>query len=148
MAGSGSITEDVATQLRPAALRSRPAQRGRSGSALWAIGSRWDVIGTTDVSNRATYSLPTAYFWAVSNQVYIAGSNTPSHGGWVGFQAGDVCVFRLDGGRLRMRCSRLAPAVFEIPLQGAGPWHAHVNLNAASDEVALLPTAAEDTAGL
>jgi hypothetical protein len=82
------------------------------------------------------------------NQVYIAGKNVSGHGGWVGFEAGDVCVFRLDGARLRMRCSRLAPAVFEIPLQGAGPWHAHVNLQTPSDEVALLPTAAEDTAGL
>jgi hypothetical protein len=106
------------------------------------------VIATTDVSNRTSYNAPTAYLWACSNQVHIAGKDASGHGGWAGFQAGDVCVFKLDGARLRMRCSRLAPTVFEIPLQGAGPWHAHVNLYIASDEVALLPTAAEDTAGL
>ncbi len=35
---------------------------------------------------------------------------------WTGFQAGDVCVFKLEARRLRMRCSRLGVAIFEIPL--------------------------------
>ncbi len=90
---------------------------------------------------------PTAYLWASSNQVHFTlGRTFLATADGRAFKPA-VCLFKRDGARLRMRCSRLAPFVFEILLQGAGPWRAHVNLHDASDEVALLPTAAEDTAG-
>jgi hypothetical protein len=43
-------------------------------------------------------------------------ASDPSRSKWTGFQAGDVCVFKLEARRLRMRCSRLGAAIFEIPL--------------------------------
>ncbi len=48
---------------------------------------------------------------------------------WTGFQEGDVCVFKLEARRLRMRCSRLGAAIFEIPLlDDTGDWYIFAKL--------------------
>jgi hypothetical protein len=110
------------------------------------------IIGTTDTSNVASYSIPTSHLWAggaeAPNEVFIAGEEAPGHGGWAGFRTGDVCVFKLEQARLRMRCARIGATIFDIPLTGTGPWYAHVNLHQSNSEVVLLPTTAKDIAGL
>jgi hypothetical protein len=128
--------------------------------ASWKIrinamhGNNWlglGVVGTTGMMDQHSFQWPTAHFWASGvsnpNQVYIGGQNQSGYGGWVGFNAGDVCVFKLGPASLRMRCSRLGAAVFEIPLP-AGTWYPHTNLCGANDEVELLPASVEDAAGL
>lgn len=106
------------------------------------------VIGTIDAGNNVTYSAPTGHMWASTldypGQVYLAGALTANYGGWVGFAAGDVCIFKLERARLRMRVSRLGATIFEMPLRGAGPWYAHVNLYSSNDEAELLPVDAAD----
>jgi hypothetical protein len=124
--------------------------RALPSGEMWKIGigavSGWiglGVMGTTDVTNVNTCTLPSAHFWACSNEVRIAGANLNGHGGWQGFQTGDVCIFKLEATCLRMRIVRLGAKVFEIPLP-VGTWYAHANLHCANAEVELLPVSPED----
>lgn len=106
------------------------------------------IIGTTDTSVADTRGFVSSHLWGSLTQVYVAGQHTSSYGGWVGFQTGDVCIFKLEGEMLRMRCARLGAAIFDIPLTGAGPWYAHVNLYQPNNEVVLLPTTEKDVSGM
>lgn len=106
------------------------------------------VIGTTDVSNGSSYSIASAFMWAAgTHNTYSGGKMTPSLGGWSGFKQGDTCLFKLAGSTLRMRCERLAPALFEIPLTGS-TWYAHANLLGADDEIEVLTASALELASI
>ena len=60
--------------------------------------------------------------------MYIAGQYNGGHGGWGGWQAGDVAVFKLEAQRLSMRVRRLGDQTFTMDTNGAQNLRVHVDL--------------------
>ena len=85
------------------------------------------MIGNAQPAGNS-YNDPTSFGWGSSKQVWIAGKNNQGHGGWAGWQAGDVAVFKLEAQRLSMRVRRLGDQTFTIDTNGAQNLRIHVDL--------------------
>jgi hypothetical protein len=98
------------------------------------------VIANT-APTEVSYSDGTCYGWASMNQVYIGGKNSPSHGDWLAWCAGDEATLKLDcqARTLSMKHKRHGK-VFTIEGLPAGKtWHIHANLHGANDSLEILP---------
>jgi hypothetical protein len=86
------------------------------------------VIGNAQPADDS-YNDPTSFGWGCSTNVFIAGKNNNCHGRWVGWQAGDVAVFKLEAQRLSMRVRRLGDQTFTMDTNGAQNLRIHANLH-------------------
>ena len=107
---------------------------------LWA---HLGVIGNAQPAD-VSYNDPTCFGWGAASQVWIAGQNNDSHGGWVDWQAGDVAVFKLEAQRLSMRAQRLGDQTFTMDTNGAQNLRIHVCLHSSPTRVQLSQAEPED----
>ena len=85
--------------------------------ATIASGSRFMPLGVIGNGGPGamSYGDATTFAWAGNvNQVYIAGKNHAGHGGFAGWQDGDVAVFKLEAHQLSMQLQRLPGRTFTI----------------------------------
>eukprot|EP01046_Picozoa_sp_COSAG06_P050127 COSAG06_NODE_7867_length_2347_cov_25.032918_2_plen_196_part_00 len=101
------------------------------------------VIGNAQPADNS-YSDPTCFGWSSDKQVFIAGRNTNGHGGWAGWQAGDVAVFKLEAQRLSMRVRRLGDRTFTMDTNGAQNLRIHVYLTKQPTRVQLSRAEPQD----
>ena len=91
----------------------------------------WVMLGiiANATPTAMSYSDATVYAWAGSNQVYIAGNNTGSHGGWIGWKSGDVATFKLEETRVSMRVARLGDTTFEMGVVAGAAYRVHIDVH-------------------
>jgi hypothetical protein len=87
---------------------------------------------------------PTCFGWGRSTGARIAGQRNSGHGGWAGWQAGDVAVFKLEAQRLSMRAQRLGDQTFTMDTNGAQNLRIHVWLHNNGTRVQLSRAEPED----
>ena len=90
------------------------------------------LVGVVGNAQPAGNSDPTAFCWYGGNyNVWIAGKNTPGHGGWAkgNIAAGDVCVFKLEAHQLSLRVQRLGGQTFTVPTNGVQGLRVHACMN-------------------
>lgn len=104
------------------------------------------LIGTTSASQNS-YSDPTSFGWAGSNQVYVAGVNNSWADGWTGFTEGECLHFLLEGAKLTM-FSVIKNKRFVIDTATGGDKFIHFNFGKNSTKVTLEPLDAEHRAKL
>lgn len=89
--------------------------------ATIARGSRFMPLGVIGNGEPAakSYNDATTFAWAGNpKQVYIAGKHNDGHGGFAGWQDGDVAVFKLEAHQLSMQLQRLPDRTFTINTNG------------------------------
>jgi hypothetical protein len=102
------------------------------------------LIGKTNAT-KSSYSDPTSFGWACSNQVYVAGANENGSGDWTGFTEGECLHFILDGAKLTM-FSVTKNQRFVINKVPAGEQFIHFNFHYLGTKVTLEPLDADEYA--
>jgi hypothetical protein len=116
------------------------------GGGTWGLAG---VIGNPAPVASSSYADPTSYGWAGGHnpQVYIAGQNSPGHGGWVGWNLNDEAIFKLDTveSALKMWHKRLDRMfTISLPPRSEG-WRLHIGPHGAGITCihVTIPSAAE-----
>jgi hypothetical protein len=115
-----------------------------TGGGNWGVAG---VIGNPAPRSSTSYSDPTSYGWASTQQVYIAGKNSPGHGSWIGWALNDEAIFQLDTVKsaLKMWHKRLNRMfTISLPPKSEG-WLLHIGVNGTSITCihVTIPSAAE-----
>ena len=78
--------------------------------------------------------------WAGSKLVYANATNTSAKDGWVGWQANDEAIFKLESTCLKMYHKRLE-RTFKLQLPSENLWKVHLSMHDTGNEVeVLMPT--------
>jgi hypothetical protein len=111
--------------------------------------NRWIFMGLIGKTNAMenSYSDPTSFGWASSNQVYVAGTNENGSGGWAGFTEGECLHFCLEGVKLTM-FSVTKNRRFVINNVPAGDKFIHLNFHYFGTKVTLEPLNSDEYAKL
>ena len=127
LVGTGHRCALSTSILPPMAVWKVTIARGQSWGLVGVIGNPAPVASTS-------YSDPTSYGWAADMQVYIAGQNSPGHGGWVGWTLNDEAIFKLDTveSALKMWHKRLGRMfTISLPPRSEG-WRLHIGLHSSN----------------
>jgi BTB/POZ domain len=105
------------------------------------------LIGNA-VADQTSYADPTSFGWAIGGQVYVAGTNRPSAGGWTGFTKGECLHFCLVENKLTMFSVAKAMHFVIDHVPATGEMFIHFNFHQNGTMLTLEPLPASDYAKL